>query len=217
LSEIDPETQFYRSLTVLLPPHGTLLDLACGDGLFLREALAHGAKVAEGVEISPSGVLACVQTGLTVHHGDITEGLTTYPDRSFDCVSLLRTLELFEKPEPVLDEMLRVGHSALVSFTNFGHWSQSVQRWTTGILPGSAPDRLGGPAARLTLPHLRRYCAGHGIQIDRVFPVPHTFLSSTWPRRFAVEIAVVLSRKELPARPIDPEPVQLPLTNKNTV
>lgn len=214
MDPVDPETHFYQSLTVLLPSHGTLLDLACGDGLFLRLALAAGAKTAEGVEISPSGVLACVQSGLSVHHGDITEGLTSYPDRSFDCVSLIRTLELFERPEPVLDEMLRVGRSALVSFTNFGHWRYSLQRWTTGILPGAEPGRLGGPPARLTLPHLERYCAKNGIQIDRIMATPHTTLGSLWPRRFAEDIAVILSRKELPPRI---EPIQLPLTNKNIV
>jgi methionine biosynthesis protein MetW len=211
LSRHDPDAQFYRSLTDLLPPGGTLLDLACGDGVFLRSALDAGAKSAEGVEISQSGVLACVQSGLSVHHGDITEGLTSYPDDSFDCVSLIRTLELFEKPEPVLDEMLRVGRSALVTFTNFAHWNQRTRRWMTGILPGAEDGRLGGAPARLTLAHLKRYCCQSGIRIERIAPVPQNTLSSLFPGLFAEEIAAVLSRPS-PAK--HPEPVQLPLSDK---
>jgi methionine biosynthesis protein MetW len=207
----DHDETFNASLTALLHSGGTLLDLACGDGDFLRAALKAGAKSAEGVEISQSGVLACVQKGLSVHHGDITEGLTSFPDQSFDCVSLIRTLELFERPEPVLDEMLRVGKTALVTFTNFGHWNQRTRRWMTGILPGAEDGRLGGAPARLTLAHLRRYCGQTGIRIERIAPMPHAVLSDLFPGVFAEEIAAVLSRP-LPARP--PEPVQLPLTDK---
>ena len=43
MSENETIDIFYRSLTALLPPGGTVLDLACGDGLFLKAALAAGA------------------------------------------------------------------------------------------------------------------------------------------------------------------------------
>jgi methionine biosynthesis protein MetW len=155
----DPNAHFYRSLTDLLPPGGTLLDLACGDGEFLRAALEAGAKTAEGVEISQSGVLACVQPAFPCTTATSPKGLTTYPDDSFDCVSLIRTLELFEKPEPVLDEMLRVGRSALITFTNFAHWNQGTRRWTTGILPGTEDNRLGrSPRPLSRLPTSSDYC-----------------------------------------------------------
>jgi methionine biosynthesis protein MetW len=211
LSRIDLDAHFYHSLTGLLPSGGTLLDLACGEGEFLQAALEAGAKTAEGVEISQAGVLACVQAGLAVHHGDITEGLTTYPDDSFDCVSLIRTLELFDKPEPVLDEMLRVGRSALITFTNFAHWRQGFRQVTTGILPGTEPNRLGGPPARLTLAHLRHYCSYAGIRIDRIVPIPRNSLSRICPNWYAEEIAAVLSRTTHPAQE---EPIQLHLTEK---
>lgn len=208
----NPDETFYRSLTALLPPKGTLLDLACGDGEFLRAALAAGAKDAEGVEISQEGILACVQSGLTVHHADITEGLTTYPDASFGCVSLIRSLELFNRPEPVLDEMLRVGRTALVTFTNFGQWRHSLRRWTHGVIPGAEKGRLGGSPARLTLHHLRRYCNRAGIRVERIAPLPPTVFSALSSGFFAPEIAVLLSRPA--ASPKAEEAVQLPLAGK---
>ncbi|GEM_PF-2238770 len=203
---------FYAALTDLLPPGGTLLDLACGDGALLKAALAAGAGAAEGVEISQEGVLACVQAGLTVHHGDITDGLTTHSDRSFDCVSLIRSLELFEKPEPVLEEMLRVGRRVLLTFTNFGRLSLALRFLATGILPSNDPERLGGPPARLTLPHLKHYCAHVGIRVEQIQPVPKTLLSNLLVEWYAEEIAVVLSR---PPKTGAQEPVQLPLKPHN--
>ncbi len=192
--ENNTDGAFYRALTKLLPPGGTLLDLACGDGDFLKAALAAGASSADGVEISQDGILACVQAGLTVHHGDITEGLTSHPDQSFDCVSLIRSLELFPNPEPVIDEMLRVGKTALVTFTNFGSLRLGIRYLLTGILPSANPDRLGGSPARITLSHLKHYCARTGIVLTRVRPLPVTFCSSLCAEWFAEEIAVVLSR-----------------------
>jgi methionine biosynthesis protein MetW len=197
---------FYRALTSLLPPGGTLLDLACGDGSFLKEALSAGAHSVEGVEISNQGILECVRSGLTVHHGDITEGLTSHTDQSFDCVSLIRSLELFDRPEPVLDEMLRVGRKALVTFTNFGHIRLGIRYLATGILPSNEPTRLGGTPARLTLPHFRSYCDSQDIRIEIVKAAPKTILSSLCVNWFAEEIAVVISRPQSSGKPKAAQP-----------
>lgn len=195
MSPANPEPiHFYRDLARLLPVEASILDLACGDGDFLQEALAAGASRAVGVEISENGVLRCVQAGLTVYHGDITEGLTSYPNRSFDCVSLIRTLELLQKPEPVLDEMLRVGRTALVTFTNFGHLKHGLRYLLTGKVPGANRGTLSGPPARLTLPLLKAYCRREGIEILKVVSLPCTWRSRISRGYFAREIAVLLKR-----------------------
>lgn len=188
----------YGQLAMLLPKGASLLDLACGDGTFLREALSRGAKRACGVEISEEGVRQCVQAGLSVHHGDITEGLTDYPDASFDCVSLIRTIDLLAEPEPVLDEMLRVGRSILLSFTNHGRLAERLRLLVFGAVPGPAPGRLGGPPARLSLPLLRRFFKRRGIRIDRLMPLGGGPLARLCPGLFAREIAMLLSRTRPP-------------------
>jgi len=172
------------------------LDLACGDGDFLKEALAAGAPKAVGVEISESGILNCVQAGLSVYHGDITEGLSSYPDHSFDCVSLIRTLELLPKPEPILDEMLRVGREVLITFTNFGHLRHGLKYFFTGVVPGAVPLSLGGPPSRLTLALFKAYCRKQNIEIRQVTPLPSTWRARMLPGLFAREFAVRLSRAD---------------------
>ena len=188
-----PGTDFYRDLTGLLAPESSLLDLACGDGIFLREALRAGAGCVVGVELSENGVMGCVSAGLSVYQGDITEGLVDYPDRSFDCVSLIRTVDLLAHPEPVLAEMLRVGHTALLTFTNFGHWRHRLRFALTGSTPATAPGCLGGPPARMSYADLRRYCRRQRIGIVRAAIFPRTAAAKTLPSLFAREAAVMLT------------------------
>jgi methionine biosynthesis protein MetW len=129
-----------------------------------------------------------------VYHGDITEGLTSYPDGSFDCVSLIRTLELLVRPEPVLEEMLRVGRTALVTFTNYGHLKYGARYLFTGAVPGAKSGRLSGPPSRLTLPLFRAYCRKQGIEVRALACLPsnwRTRFSRGW---FSREFAAVVAR-----------------------
>ena len=186
---------FYNTLQYLIENNGTLLDLACGDGTFLRTALNSGARRAVGVELTEQGVLRCVEQGLTVHQGDITEGLSDYPDRSFDCVSLIRTIELLEDPEPVLDEMLRVGQFALLTFTNYSQLHNRLKFLCFGETPGVSPGFLRGPKTRLTYPVFKRYCRIRGITIIRQISFPSGLTSHLFPGLFAKETAVLLRRE----------------------
>ncbi|MCL6614444.1 MAG: methionine biosynthesis protein MetW [Firmicutes bacterium] len=194
------QRSLYRLLARILPEGGALLDLACGDGTFLREALWAGAAHAVGVELSEEGVLRCVAAGLTVYQGDITEGLADYPDGSFDCVSLIRTVELLSHPEPVLREMLRVGRTALLTFVNLGHWRHRLWFLFGGRVPGTAPEGLDGFPTRLSLPFFRRYCRKAGIAIVRWIPFPPHPLARILPGLFAHELAVLLAKAGAPER-----------------
>src|SRR3972149_2126140 len=91
--------------------------------------------MARGVEISEIGVREGVGKGLTVHHGDLDEGLEDYPDRSFDYVILSQTLQAVHKPRLVLQEMLRVGRRGIVTFPNFAYWQVRLQLALGGRMP----------------------------------------------------------------------------------
>ena len=67
--------------------------------------------------------------------------LNQYSNQSFDYVILSQTLQVMLKPKDVLNELLRIGAKAIVSFPNFGHWKIRFQL----LLSGRSPITEGLP------------------------------------------------------------------------
>jgi methionine biosynthesis protein MetW len=107
-----------------------VLDVGCGDGALLRILSETRHVDARGVEISQKGVNDCVAKGLSVIQGDADVDLADYPDNGFDYVILSQTLQATRNPRKVLEQMMRIGKRAIVSFPNFGHWRV---RWQLGV------------------------------------------------------------------------------------
>jgi methionine biosynthesis protein MetW len=112
-----------------------VLDVGCGDGELLR-LLAETRDVdGRGIELSREGVNEGVAKGLAVIQGDADTDLADYPDDAFDYVILSQTLQATRHPREVLEHMLRIGHHAIVSFPNFGHWRVRLQLLLYGQMP----------------------------------------------------------------------------------
>ena len=123
----------------LVPPQSKVLDLGCGDGALLQYLSQQKQIKGRGIELSEAGVLACVRRGLSVRQGNLIEGLADYPANSFDYVILSQTLPFLSGPAMILQEMLRVGRYAIVSFPNWGYWRCRLHLLLTGQMP-PAPD-----------------------------------------------------------------------------
>ena len=104
----------------------------------LHPLLTHLAETRQttgyGIENDDAGILACVSNGVNVIQSNLEAGLKEVDDGAFDYVILSQTLQAMRRTEAVIDEMLRVGREAIVTFPNFGYWRH---RWQ--ILRGRMP------------------------------------------------------------------------------
>ncbi len=132
VTELRPDLQVIADL---IAPTAKVLDLGCGDGELLEYLIQHKKVRGRGIEISETGVLACMRRGLSVRQGNLQEGLADYPSNSMDTVVMSQTLPFLDNPAMVIKEMLRVGKSALVSLPNWGHWRCRLELLLTGRIP----------------------------------------------------------------------------------
>lgn len=112
-----------------------VLDVGCGDGALLK-LLAIGKDVdGRGIELSRDKVNLCVAHGLSVIQGDADRDLSDYPDKAFDYAVLSLTIQATREPKVVLENLLRIGKHAIVSFPNFGHWLVRAELLFSGRMP----------------------------------------------------------------------------------
>jgi methionine biosynthesis protein MetW len=119
----------------MIEPGSRVLDIGCGDGELLAYLAQEKAVDGRGMELSQSGVNACVRHGLSVIQGDADHDLADYPSDAFDYVVLSQTLQATRQPRRVLEHLVRIGRRAVVSFPNFGHWRIRLRLLAHGRMP----------------------------------------------------------------------------------
>lgn len=119
----------------MVAPGSRVLDVGCGDGALLKLLAETKGVDARGVELSREKVNLCVQSGLSVIQGDADHDLADYPDGSFDYAILSLTIQATRNPKTVLENLLRIGQNAIVSFPNFGHWRVRTELLFSGRMP----------------------------------------------------------------------------------
>jgi len=124
-----------RVIADMIEPSARVLDVGCGDGALLHYLVSEKGADARGVELSQSGVNACVTQGLSVIQGDADSDLDAYPTGAFDVVVLSQTLQATRQPRRVLETLMRIGQRAIVSFPNFGFWRVRVALALRGRMP----------------------------------------------------------------------------------
>jgi len=107
-----------------------VLDLGCGDGTLLKQ-LKHSKQIlGYGIENDRELIIAGIDNGINVLEQNLNDGLTDFPDNSFDTVLMTQAIQAMSRPDEVLEEMLRVGKECIITFPNFGNWRA---RWHLAI------------------------------------------------------------------------------------
>ena len=155
----------------MVTPGARVLDIGCGDGILLRLLAEKRAVDGRGIELSQAGVNSCVAQGLSVIQGDADTDLVYYPDLAFDYAVLSQTIQATYSPHHVLEQLLRIGKRAIVSFPNFGHWRVRTQLMFGGKMPktDNLPDRwYDTPNIHLcTIKDFLGLCKDVGAKVER--------------------------------------------------
>ncbi len=155
----------------MVAPGSRVLDVGCGDGTLLRLLAARKGVDGRGIELSQAGVNNSVAKGLSVIQGDADTDLVYYPDLAFDYAILSQTIQATYSPRHVLEQLLRIGRRAIVSFPNFGHWRVRAKLLFGGHMPRTEylPDRwYDTPNIHLcTINDFTDLCRDVGAKIER--------------------------------------------------
>jgi methionine biosynthesis protein MetW len=158
-------------ITEMVTQGARVLDIGCGDGTLLRLLAEKRGVDGRGIELSQAGVNSCVAQGLSVIQGDADADLVHYPDLAFDFAILSQTIQATYSPRHVLEQLLRIGKRAVVSFPNFGHWRVRAQLLFGGRMPqtDNLPDRwYDTPNIHLcTIKDFLGLCKDVGARVER--------------------------------------------------
>ena len=99
-----------------IEPDMRVLDLGCGDGSFLAHLKSEKNIFDCGLEIDPDNINLCLRAGVNVIEQDMNKSLANFRSDSFDTVLLAQTLQTVERPDILVEEMLRIGKNALSHF-----------------------------------------------------------------------------------------------------
>ncbi|WP_291318382.1 methionine biosynthesis protein MetW [Desulfonatronospira sp.] len=112
-----------------------VLDLGCGRGELLKKLKEEKQVQEQGIELNSEHVADCLTQGLSVIQADLEEGLNDFLGDCFDLVILNQVLLTVKDPLALLQQALRIGQRAVVTFPNFAHWRIRLHLLLTGRLP----------------------------------------------------------------------------------
>jgi methionine biosynthesis protein MetW len=127
----------YAIISEWIRPGAHVLDLGCGDGTLLQHLQKTRGVTGYGIEIDPDELVGCVEKGVNAIQADLDAGLAQFENNSFDYVIMSEALQVVQRPDLLMDEILRVGRECIVTFPNFGHWKSRMAIALHGRMPVS--------------------------------------------------------------------------------
>ena len=176
-------------LSTWIPERSKILDLGCGNGELMHHLKTKKNSMTHGVEISEKCIYKCVEKGLSVFHSNIENGLSDFPDNSFDFVIFYQTLQQIKNLNFALNESLRVGKEVIVGFPNFAHYNSRLALF----FKGRAPVTKNLPHTWYDSPNLHffgvkdfiKFCKMSGIKITGKYFIDKNKQITFLPNLFA--------------------------------
>ncbi len=176
-----------------VPPASRVLDVGCGDGELMAALQSKGVDT-RGLEIDPDNVTAAIARGQSVVQGDANRDLADYPDDAFDYAILSQTLQTTERPDRVVDELLRIAPRAFVSFPNFAHWRIRLALLWGGRMPVTRLLPVAWYETpnihHVTVSDFRDLVRAKGIKVERVWHLsgdrPASDAAASWRAEHAI-------------------------------
>ncbi|URW75206.1 methionine biosynthesis protein MetW [Sphingomonas donggukensis] len=180
-------------------PGSRVLDVGCGDGALMAALEETRSCDARGLELDAGDVATAVARGLSVVQGNADTDLADYPDAAFDYAILSQTLQTTMRPDVVLDELLRIGARAFVSFPNFAHWRVRASLLWGGRMPVTTLLPLAWYETpnihHVTVDDFRAHVAARGIIVEGAWFLNRGRPTSAAAANFRAEHAVFLLRR----------------------
>lgn len=120
-----------------IKPNSKVLDLGCGQGILLKYLIEQKNVHGYGLEINPDKITACIKKGINVIEQNLDKGLSNFQENTIDTVIMTQALQAVQRPDLLLDEMLRIGDEAIITFPNFGYWRTRFYLLLKGRMPMS--------------------------------------------------------------------------------
>jgi methionine biosynthesis protein MetW len=180
-------------------PNTRVLDVGCGNGDLMAALRDTKAVDARGMELDSGNVADAVARGLSVIQGDADVDLVGYPDGSFDYAILSQTLQTTMRPDLAVEQLLRIGKQAFVSFPNFAHWRVRLSLLWGGRMPVTRLLPVAWYETpnihHVTIDDFRALVKARGITVEGAWFLSGDKLTTAAGANFLAEHAVFLLRR----------------------